>query len=125
MIFRAATFFLALIYPVIAAASPFLVSDPYGPGSFQPTAFQVTVNGMTERVPPSRHPDGGVYLHYDMKDLCDGEHHLKVKAVDETRKTESAEVEYRVKKTGDLWSPVAKEKEKMPPSRSYQGHKNQ
>jgi hypothetical protein len=125
MILRIATIFVFLVCPVLAGAAPFLVCDPYGPGSLQPTAFQVTVNGKTERVAPTKHPNGGVYLHYDMKDLGDGEHQLKVKAINEIRKTESGELEYRFRKTGENWSPVAPEKEKIQPSRSYPSHRNQ
>lgn len=123
--FRSVFLVVSLFFSHIAVAAPFLVSDPYGTGDLQPTAFQVTVNGKADRVVPVKHPDGGVYLRYDMKNLDDGVHVLKVKAFNEAWQTESAEMEYRVKKTGDAWSPVAKEEEKMSPSRTYRGHRGQ
>lgn len=105
-----------------AVAAPFLVSDPYGPDSLQPTFFEVTVNGRTERIAPQVSPDGRAYLRYDLKDFADGDYVVKVRALNDLRKVESAEEEYRFRKKGENCSPVPKPKEKIAPSRIYKGH---
>lgn len=105
-----------------AIAGPFLVCDPYGPDALQPTAFDVTANGRTERISPLTYPNGSSYLRYDLKDLPDGEHVLRVKARNDVRREESAEVEYRLRKKGDICSEAPKPKQKIPPSRTYRGH---
>lgn len=105
-----------------AIAAPFLVCDPYGPDSLQPTAFEVTANGRTESVAPVTYPDGSAYLRYDLKGLPDGEHTLRIKALNDVRREKSAEVEYRLKKNGDICSPVPMPKQRISPSRTYRGH---
>lgn len=105
-----------------AIAAPFLICDPYGPDSLQPTVFDVTVNGRTERISPQAHPDGSVYLRYDLKNFPDGEHVLRIKARNDVRREESAEVEYHLRKKDGTCSEMPKPKEKIPPSRTYRGH---
>ena len=114
---------LPFVLPGFAFAAPFLVSDPYGPEGPQPTVFEVTVDGRAERVSPAKHPKGGVYLRYDLKGLADGEHVIRVKAMNEKLQTESAEEEYRVSRRGDSWAPLHKVREKMGPSRTYPGYR--
>lgn len=113
-----------VVFSGSATAAPFLMSDPYGPGGPQPTAFDVTVDGRSERVAPVTYPDGGAYLYYDLKDLPDGEHVLKVKALNGVWHTESVEEEYRIRKKDGVCSlsPVPKPKERIAPSRTYKGY---
>jgi len=105
-------------------ASPFLECDPYGPDSLQPTAFEVTVNGRSERVAPLTHPDGSAYLRYDLKDLSDGEHTIKVKALNDVGRTESVEVIRKVQRRGEVFSLLSapEAKDVIAPSRSYRGY---
>ena len=119
-----AILFLLVLFvgPGLATAGPFLVSDPYGPDSLQPTAFVVTVNGSAQQVAPVAYPDGSAYLRYDLKDLPDGEHALKVKALNAIWRTESIEEEYRIRKKDGVCSPVRDAKDRIAPSRTYPGH---
>jgi hypothetical protein len=114
--------FILVVLSGFATAAPFLVCDPYGPDGLQPTAFEVTVDGRTERVGPLTYPDGSVYLRYDLQDLPDGEHVLGVKALNDVLRTESVEEQSRVEKKDGVFSLAAKAKEKMPPSRAYKGY---
>ena len=116
---------ILFVGPGLATASPFLVSDPYGPDRLQPTVFAVTVNGKIEHVAPTVYPDGSAYLRYDLKDLPDGDYLLKVKAVNAVRQIESTEEEYRIRKRDGKCFPIPKAKEAAPPSRAYRGHTRQ
>ncbi len=108
----------------LVEAFPFLECDPYGPDGLQPAAFEVTVNGGSERVAPLAYPDGSSYLRYDLKDLPEGEHTIKVKALNDVRHTESLEVVHKIRRRDGVFSfiPVPKAKEVMAPSRAYRGH---
>jgi hypothetical protein len=107
-----------------AVAAPFLVCDPYGIDGLQPTAFEVTVDGRSERIVPLTYPDGSAYLYYDLTSLSDGEHLVRVKAMNDVWHSESAEVSRVIKRQDGLLSlgPVPVPKERMAPSRSYGGH---
>lgn len=119
------SFLLILVcFSSLVEASPFLECDPYGPDSLQPTAFEVTVNGRSERVAPLRYPDGSSYLRYDLKDLPDGEHAIKVKAFNDVWHIESVEVIRKIKRQEEVFSLMSapKAKEVMSPSKSYRGY---
>lgn len=61
---------LAILTPLSAASSPFLVCDPYPDGTPQPTEFVITVSGMTAPIvsPAVRGPQG-VHLKWSAADL--------------------------------------------------------
>lgn len=118
--------FLLILFGLSSSveASPFLACDPYGPDGLQPTAFEVTVNGRSERVAPLTYPDGSVYLRYDLKDFPDGEHAIKVKALHDVWTIESVEVIRMIQKQDGVFFliSVPKAKEVMAPSKSYRGY---
>jgi hypothetical protein len=118
--------FLLILFGLssLVEASPFLECDPYGPDGLQPTAFEVTVNGRSERVAPLTYPDGSSYLRYDLKDLPDGEHAIKVKVFNDVWQIESVEVIHKIQREDGVFSliSVPKAKEVMAPSKSYGGY---
>lgn len=118
--------FLLILFGLSSSvgASPFLECDPYGPDSLQPTVFEVTVNGRPERVAPLMYPDGSSYLRYDLKDLPNGEHAIKVKALNDVRRIESVEVIRKIQRQDGVFSFISlpEAKEVMAPSKSYRGY---
>jgi hypothetical protein len=77
-------------------------------------------------IPAEKLPDGAVRLRFDLSELPTGEHRIEIKAVNESRQTESEPVLLNLlKKNGQvviLLAPEGKpEKEKIPPSRTIPG----
>jgi hypothetical protein len=103
-------------------AQPFLVSDPYPAKEVQPTKFVVTVGGKSFDVVPEKNPDGSSYLKYDLSQLPDGLHTVKVKAVNSTLKQESPEMSLSLQKTGSNVTRAKDESEKIAPSRTFPGY---
>ncbi|HEX2966631.1 MAG TPA: hypothetical protein VHO84_12645 [Syntrophorhabdaceae bacterium] len=102
---------------------PFLVSDPYPAKSDRPVKFLVTINGRTEVTEPTRNSDGTVYLKYDLANCEDGSFTAVVKAVDaKGGESPSATLSFRKSgMTAEIFA-VPQAREKIPPSRQYQGH---
>ena len=113
---------LFLLIPVVLLAGPVLVCDPYPASGIQPTKFVVNVNGRAVDVLPEKHPDGGLYLRYDLGSLADGIYTVKVKAVNTVAKMESSDVLISFSKTGSQIVRVKDDAEKIPASRSYKGY---
>ena len=113
---------LFLLIPVVLLAGPVLVCDPYPASGIQPTKFVVNVNGRAVDVLPEKHPDGGMYLRYDLGSLADGIYTVRVKAVNAPAKMESSEVTISFSKTGSQVTRVKDDTEKLPASRSYKGY---
>ena len=82
-------------------AEPFLVCDPYPKGRDQPTEFSIIVGKLNFSVPAEKLPHGAVRLKFDLVQLPDGEHILKIKAVNRLTRKESEIVAQRLfKKNG-------------------------
>jgi hypothetical protein len=120
------TFGLSLIILLLAPAwllgGPVLMCDPYGVTDLQPTKFVVVVDGAVYDVLPEQYPDGSSRLRYDLGEIADGAHTVKVKAVNSVRALESAEVAISFRKTGSEIVSMKDEAEKRPPSRTYKGY---
>ncbi len=61
-------------------------------------------------------------VRYDLGEIADGVHTVKVKAVNSVRVLESAEVTISFRKTGSEIVRMKDEAEKRPPSRTYKGY---
>lgn len=118
--------FLAALLASISSyafGAPFLVSDPYPKKDAKLSKFLVTINGKTSESTPAKNADGTLYLKYDLGSLPDGTFTASIKAVDSKGK-ESSPATYSFKKTGTKVEPYNPPvpKQKISPSRSYQGH---
>ena len=113
---------ISLFAPLSLIAGPILLCDPYSATELQPTKFVVVFDGMARDVLPERYPDGSSRLRYDLGEIADGVHTVKVKAVNSVRVLESAEVAISFGKTGSQIVPMKGEAEKRPPSRTYKGY---
>jgi hypothetical protein len=107
----------------IAFGAPFLVCEPYPVGGPQPTKFLITINDKAYESAPVKTSDGSVYLKYDIGDLPDGIYTGSAIAVGE-KEAKYSTVTYSFKKTGLRVEPYTPPvpKQKIPPSRYYQGH---
>jgi hypothetical protein len=108
--------------PAWLVAGSVLVCDPYPVTELQPTKFVVVFDGTARDVLPERYPDGSSRLWYDLGEIADGVHTVKVKAVNSVRALESAEVAISFRKTGSQIIRMKDEAEKRPPSRTYKGY---
>ncbi len=107
-------------------AGPVLICDPYPVTELQPTRFAVSVDGTVYDVPPERYPDGSSRLRYDLGEIADGTHTIKVKAVNSAANPatplESTEVALSFRKEGSQIVRTKDESEKRPPSRTFKGY---
>ena len=108
--------------PAWLVAGPVLMCDPYPVTELQPTKFVVVFDGTARDALPERYPDGSSRLWYDLGEIADGGHTVKVKAVNSVRALESAEVAISFRKTGSQIIRMKDEAEKRPPSRTYKGY---
>jgi hypothetical protein len=115
--------FVFLTISKIAFGAPFLGCDPYPVKGPQPVKFLVTINGKTYESVPAKTFEGSVYLKYDIGDLPDGVYTATAVAVD-AKGEESSSATYSFKKVGSAVEPYSPPvvKQKIPPSRQYQGH---
>lgn len=106
-----------------AFCAPYLVSDPYPKKETRLIKFLVTIQGKTSESVPAKNSEGAFYLKYDLGNLPDGAYTVTIKAVDSKGK-ESSPATYSFKKTGTKVEPYTPPvpKQKISPSRSYQGH---
>jgi hypothetical protein len=124
------TLILLLLVPASLFAGPILLCDPYPLAELQPTGFAVVFDGGEVRnVPPQQYPDGSSRLWYDLGEIVDGVHSVKVKAVNSVVKSadsalplESAWVTFSFRKTGSQIVRVKDDSEKRPPSRTLKGY---
>ena len=124
------TFVLSLIVLLLAPAwllaGPVLVCDPYPVTELQPTKFVVVVDDTAHDVLPERYPDGSSRLRYDLGEIADGVHTVKVKAVNSAvnpqSPLESAWVAISFMKTGSQIVRTKDESEKIPPTRTFKGY---
>ena len=113
---------LLVAAPALLMAQPFLVSDPYPAKEVQPTKFVVTIGGKSVDVVPQKNTDGSSFLKYDLAQLPDGLHTVKVKAVNSALKQESPEMSLSLQKTGSNVTRAKDESEKIAPSRTFPGY---
>ncbi len=110
-------------------AGPVLISDLYSTAELQPTKFVVAVDGISRDVLPERYQDGTSRLKYDLGDITEGPHTVKVKAVNSAvnpkSPLQSAEVVYSFVKTGSRVVPVKDDSEKRPATRTFKGYMKQ
>ena len=126
LLFGAWLVIVSLLTSALCYGEPFLVSDPYGKTEDQPTRFSIVAGELRFSIPAEKLPDGTVRLRFDLSKLPDGEHTIEIKAVNESRQTESEPVSLKLlKKNGQgvtlLASQGKPEKEKIPPSRTIPG----
>ncbi len=107
------------LVPCALLAGPILLCDPYPITELQPTKFVVVLDGTAHDVLPEQYPDGSSRLRYDLGDISDGVHTVKVKAVNSVRVLESAEVALSFRKTGSQILRIKDEAEKLPPTRTF------
>ncbi|MGA2109239.1 MAG: hypothetical protein ABSH25_16530 [Syntrophorhabdales bacterium] len=125
---------LCLFAPRSSTGEPFLICDPYPNTGDQPTRFAVVAGNLKYSVPPQWLPDRSVRLKFDLSRLPDGEHTVKVTAIDDRNHRESDSIRLKLVKTGKkvtlLTSPQEAEppavpekpqKGKVPPSRIPRG----
>lgn len=130
---------LMLFGSIPSFAEPFLVSDPYPKGQNQPTQFDVVCGELKFSVPPESLADGGKRLRLDLSRLPDGDLSLEIKAVNGSFRRESKPVTIHLRKNGrdvillpaaiepplsQMPPPVPREKQKIPPSRTFSDHLN-
>ena len=108
--------------PVWLFAGTVLMCDPYPATELQPTKFVVVFDGTAGDVLPEQYPDGSSRLRYDLGEVADGVHTVKVKAVNSVRVLESAEVAISFRKTGSQIVRVKDEAEKLSPTRTFKGY---
>ena len=72
--------FLAILVPVSAWPSPFVVSDPYPASGVQPDGFAVSVDGGAVVEYPAQAVTGGVRMYFDIGGLPAGSHTITVRA---------------------------------------------
>ena len=112
-----------LLAPAWLLAGPTLMCDPYSVTELQPTKFVVVLDGTDYDVLPEQYPDGSSRLRYDLGEIADGAHTVKVKAVNAavnpTKPLESAWVAISFSKTGSQVLRMKDESEKMPPTRTF------
>jgi hypothetical protein len=125
---------LCLFAPRSSTGEPFLICDLYPNTGDQPTRFAVVAGNLKYSVPPQWLPDRSVRLKFDLSRLPDGEHTVKVTAIDDRNHRESDSIRLKLVKTGKkvtlLTSPQEAEppavpekpqKGKVPPSRIPRG----
>jgi hypothetical protein len=115
---------ILLLGPASLLAGPVLIGDPYPLTGLQPTGFVVVLDEGTPReVPPKKYPDGTLGLWYELGEIADGVHTVKVKAVGSAVKSgprlESAWVAISFRKTGTQIVRIKDETEKLQPSRTF------
>ena len=117
---------ILLFAPASLLAGPMLVCDPYPVTELQPTNFVVVLDGTTRDVAPERYPDGSSRLTYDLGEIPDGVHTVKVKAVNSAvnpqTPLESAWVTISFMKAGSQIARTKDESEKIPPTRTFKGY---
>jgi hypothetical protein len=117
---------ILLVVPACLFAGPVLMCDPYPVTELQPTKFVVVLDGTARDVLPEQYPDGTSRLRYDLGEIADGVHTVKVKAVNSAVNAasplESAEVAISFRKTGSQIVPVKGDAEKRPPTRTFKGY---
>jgi hypothetical protein len=119
---------IPLLTPYVLFAGPTLISDPYPVTALQPTQFVVVCDGTTREVLPEQYPDGTSRLNYELGEIADGVHTVKVKAVNTAAHSnpqsplESAWVAVSFRKAGSQIVFVKEESEKRPPSRMLKGY---
>ena len=117
---------IPLLAPCALFAGPTLTSDPYPVTELQPTKFVVILDGTAREVLPEHYPDGSSRLRYDLGEIADGVHTVKVKAVNSAvnpaSPLESAEVTVPFRKTGSQIERIRDESEKRPPTRTLKGY---
>ncbi len=71
-----------VLLPMVALASPFIVSDPYGQTEVQPTVFEMLMDAATIPIDvlPSMVTNGGPIFKYDIVGLPMGNHSIQVRA---------------------------------------------
>jgi len=116
-----------LFAPAGLLANPVLTCDPYPATGIQPTGFVVVLDEVTTReVPAKKYPDGSLGLWYDIGEIADGIHTVKVKAVKAAGKSaphlESAWTTFSFRKTGSQIVRVKEESEKLAPTRTLKGY---
>jgi hypothetical protein len=116
------TLITLLLAPAFLFAGPVLMCDPYPVTELQPTKFVVILDGTARDVLPDQYPDGSSRLRYDLGEIADGAHTVKVKAVNSVRALESAEVAISFRKKGSQIVRIKDEAEKRPPSRTFKGY---
>lgn len=72
--------FAFLLFPAMAAASPFIVSDPYPLTGAQPTHCEAVEGTTTYRNAVATDAQGRVYCKIDIAGIATGSHQLQVKA---------------------------------------------
>jgi hypothetical protein len=116
--------------PASLLAGPILLCNPYPLTELQPTGFVVVFDGGADLpVLPQQYPDGSSRLWYDLGEIADGIHTVKVKAVNSVVKSagsalplESAWVAISFRKTGSQIVRVKDDAEKLPPTRTFKGY---
>ena len=120
------TSFLNLIILFLAPHALFagsvLMCDPYQATELQPTKFVVVFDGTAHDALPERYPDGSSRLRYDLGEIADGPHTVRVKAVNSVVALESAEVAISFRKTGSQIVRTKDDSERLAPSRTFKGY---
>ena len=126
------TAIILLLAPTYLLAGPVLICDPSPVTELQPTKFVVVLDGVAHDVLPEQYPDGSSRLRYDLGEIADGVHSVKVKAVnsvvnsvvkaDPASPLESAWVAISFRKTGSQIVRIKDEAEKLPPTRTFKGY---
>jgi hypothetical protein len=120
---------ILLLGPASLLAGPVLMGDPYPLTGLQPTGFVVVLDEGTPReVPPKKYPDGTLGLWYELGEIADGVHTVKVKAVKTADKSgnksatrlESPWAATSFRKTGAQIVRIKGEAEKLPPTRTFE-----
>ncbi len=114
---------ILLLGPASLLAGPILMCDPYPATGLRPTKFVVELDGTAHDVLPEQNPDGSSRLRYDLGEIADGVHTVKVKAVSSAVKSgprlESAWVTFSFRKTGTQIVRIKDETEKLQPTRTF------
>ncbi len=111
-----------LLRPASLFAEPTILSDPYAITELQPTKFVLVLDGIARDVLPEKYPDGTSRLNYQLTQIADGVHTVRVKAVNAPHKLESAEVSFSFRKSGQELTRIKDESDKRPPSRTFKGY---
>lgn len=96
---------------------PFLLSGPYTKGRDQPTDFSIVTGKLSLLVPAEKVPDGTVRLKLDLTQFPDGEHLLKIKAVNTPKRIESEIISVNLVKKNEKGISIKTPHDEPPPTR--------
>jgi hypothetical protein len=120
---RCLLIFLFLLISRIALGTPFLVIEETPGQSFKPIKFVVTIDSKTSEFKAFKNSEGFIYLQYDLGNLSDGIYTAIIEGVD-GKGVKLSVATYSFKKSSlgvESYTPPVP-KQKIPPSRGYQGH---